>query len=243
MTTERDRLIDAALSHVTFEGMGDKAVMMGARDIGMPLAMARVHLPRGGADLAAAYHRRGDQALREWLRDSPPQGRFRDRVVETVMQRLSQSDRAMARAGAVVLALPQNAALGAKLIWETADTIWQGLGDTSQDVNWYSKRATLSTVYGATVLYWLGDDSHDMQDTRAFVERRIEGVMRFEKLKGKVAAVPGVSSLLGLATGWIRRPASAGDPGRARPGYAGPGYAGPGYVRPTPTAPSEGGDA
>lgn len=216
MTTERDRLIEAALNHVIFEGMGDKAVTEGARDIGMSPALARVHLPRGGADLAAAYHRRGDQDLRDWLHETPPQGRFRDRVVDTVMHRLSLSSREMARAGAVLLALPQNAGLGARLIWETADAVWDGLGDRSEDVNWYSKRATLSTVYGATALYWLGDDSPEAEDTRAFLERRIEGVMRFEKVKGRLAAVPGVTSLLGLATGWIRRPATAPRPGQVR---------------------------
>lgn len=213
--SDRDRLIDAALNHVLFDGMSDRAVEQGARDIGMAPELARVYLPRGGADLAAAYHRRGDAALAAELLADPPQGRFRDRVTQAVMRRLALSDREMARAGAVVLALPQNAALGARLVWESADAIWQGLGDASQDVNWYSKRATLSTVYGATVLYWLGDDSPEAQDSRAFLDRRIEGVMRFEKLKGRVAALPGVSTLAGLATGWIRRPAAGRSPGHA----------------------------
>lgn len=213
MTSEKDRLIEAALQHVMFDGMSDRAVEQGARDIGMAPALARVHLPRGGVDLAAAYHRRGDQALRADLVANPPLGRFRDRVTEAVMRRLVLSDREMARAGAVVLALPQNAGLGARLVWESADAVWQGLGDDSQDVNWYSKRATLATVYGATVLYWLGDDSSGAAETRAFLERRIEGVMRFEKLKGRVAALPGVSTLAGLATGWIRRPSAPRGPG------------------------------
>lgn len=230
MTSEKDRLIDAALQHVMFDGMSDRAVAQGARDIGMAPALARVHLPRGGVDLAAAYHRRGDQALRADLVANPPVGRFRDRVTEAVMRRLALSDREMARAGAVVLALPQNAALGARLVWESVDAIWQGLGDESQDVNWYSKRATLATVYGATVLYWLGDDSPGAAETRAFVERRIEGVMRFEKLKGRVAALPGASALANLATGWIRRPSAP----------KGPGYH-PDGARPVPVA--TGGDA
>ena len=54
MTSEREKLIDAALNHVVFEGMNDKAVAAGALDLGMPAQMARVLLPRGGADLAAA---------------------------------------------------------------------------------------------------------------------------------------------------------------------------------------------
>lgn len=214
--TERDRLIDAALNHVVFDGMSDRAVAQGARDIGMAPALARVHLPRGGADLAAAYHRRGDARLLADLAANPAEGRFRDRVGAAVMRRLALSDREMARAGAVVLALPQNAALGARLVWESADAIWRALGDTSEDVNWYSKRATLSTVYGATVLYWLGDDSPDAAETRAFLDRRIEGVMRFEKLKGRVAGLPGIGALAGLATGWIRRPAAQPAPGGTR---------------------------
>lgn len=217
MTTERDRLIDAALAHVIFDGMSDKAISAGAQDIGMSAALAHVHLPRGGAELAAAYHRRGDAALRDWLARTPPQGRFRDRIADAVIQRLTLSDREMARAGAVVLALPQHAGLGAKLVWESADAIWTGLGDMSEDVNWYSKRATLSAVYGATVLYWLGDDSPRLEDTRAFLDRRIEGVMRFEKLKGQVAALPGMTALTGLATGWIRRPGPSAAPGGLTP--------------------------
>lgn len=226
MTSEREKLIDAALNHVVFEGMNDKAVAAGARDLGMPAQMARVLLPRGGADLAAAYHRRGDAELRDWLDRHPPQGRFRDRILDAVMHRLALSDREMARAGAVVLALPQHAALGARLLWETADTVWEGLGDQSDDVNWYSKRATLSAVYGATVLYWLGDETPDMGATRAFLERRIDGVMQFEKLKGRLRAIPGVSTLTGLAAGWIRAPGPRTAPGgTVRPPRPAPGGA------------------
>ncbi|CAM3080165.1 ubiquinone biosynthesis protein COQ9 [Paracoccus aminovorans] len=216
MTDERERLIEAALSHVVFEGMGEKAVAAGARDLGMTPAMARVLLPRGGADLAAAYHRKGDRALRDWLVQHPPQGRFRDRVAAAVMQRLAFSDRDLARAGASVLALPQHASLGARLLWETADAVWDGLGDRSEDVNWYSRRATLSAVYGATALYWLGDDSPDCEATRAFLDRRIAGVMRFETFKGRIGALPGVGMLAELATGWIKRPENRNLPGGLR---------------------------
>ena len=222
MVDDRNRLIDAALNHVVFDGMGDRAIAAGAQDIGMGRDLARVYLPRGGADLAAAYHRRGDARLSAWLAESPPQGRFRDRVAQAVMQRLSFSDRGLARAGAAVLALPQHAALGARLIWESADAVWDGLGDRSQDVNWYSKRATLSAVYGATALYWLGDDSADAADTRAFLDRRLDGVMRFEGLKGRVRALPGISALVGAATGWIKAPnPSRAESRRAEPHWTG----------------------
>lgn len=216
MTTERDRLIDAALGHVIFEGMGAQAIAEAAREVGMSDDLARVYLPRGGADLAAEYHRRGDAALREWLAQTAMQGAFRQRVIDAVMQRLAISDREMARAGAAVLALPQNVGLGAKLVWGTADAIWIGLGDTAQDVNWYSKRATLSAIYAATVLYWLGDDSADFAATREFLQRRVDGLMRFEKIKGRLHALPGAARLTRLATGWIKRPTMQSSPGRGK---------------------------
>ena len=79
-----------------------------------------------------------------------------------------------------------NAAEGARLIWGTADAIWTALGDTSDDVNWYTKRATLSAVYSAAVLFWLGDQSPNQSATSDFIDRRIENVMEFEKVKSKI---------------------------------------------------------
>jgi ubiquinone biosynthesis protein COQ9 len=89
-----------------------------------------------------------------------------------------------------------HAADGAKLIWGTADHIWNALGDTSRDYNWYTKRATLSAVYSSTALYWLGDDSPDHMATWAFLDRRIEDVMQIEKLKAKARNSPTISRLM-----------------------------------------------
>ncbi|MFD2813566.1 COQ9 family protein [Paracoccus aerius] len=126
-------------------------------------------------------------------------------------------DAELVRAGAATLSLPQNAALAARLVWETADVIWTGLGDGSRDVNWYSKRATLSAVVSATVLFWLGDDSPDHRETRAFIDRRIDGVMRFEQVKSTLRKLPGAEKLAQMAFGWIRAPGSRDLPGRTRP--------------------------
>lgn len=212
--TEQGALLDAALIHVPFEGMNDLALAAGARDIGMDPALIRVHFPQGGAGLAAAYHRRADDALRQSLAATPPEGRFRYRVADAMWQRLQLSDPELVRAGAAILALPQNAALAARLVWETADVIWTGLGDQSQDVNWYSKRATLSAVISATVLFWLGDDSEGSADTRAFLDRRIDGVMSIESAKSQLRRIPGASRLADAAFGWIRAPRNRALPGK-----------------------------
>lgn len=213
---QTDALIDAALTHVPFDGMNDRALQAGARDIGIAADIARVLVPGGGGGLAAAYHRRGDRALRDWLSASPPEGRFRDRIAAAVRKRLELADPELVRAGAAVLALPGNAALGARLLAETADAIWDGLGDTSRDVAWWTKRASLAGVYGATVLYWLGDRSDGQADSWAFLDRRIDEVMGFEKFKARAARVPGVAAATRLATGWIRAPHPRDLPGGTR---------------------------
>ena len=209
MTDTRDRLAEAALTHVPFDGMNAAALRAGARDIGLSEDVAAAFFPGGGADLAAWIHRRGDDDLAQWLADAAPEGRFRDRVAAAIWQRLAFADPEMVRAASAVLALPQNQPLAAKLMWGTADVIWSGLGDSSRDVNWYSKRATLSAVYAASVLYWLGDQSEGRQDTRDFIDRRIEGVMQFEKLKASARKIPGVAMLTDLALGWVQAPKTA----------------------------------
>ena len=122
--------------------------------------------------------------------------RFRDRTAHAVRLRLELADKELVRRGMALFALPQNAATGARLIWETSDEIWTALGDTSKDYNWYTKRTTLAGVYSSTALYWLGDQSAENADTWAFLDRRIENVMQFEKVKAQVTKNPLVDAML-----------------------------------------------
>lgn len=214
---DRDALIHAALGHVPFDGMNERAIAAGADDIGLDPALVATFLPSGGASLAAAYHRRGDAALRAWMKTMPAEGRMRDRIAAAIRHRLAIAEPELVRAGAAVLALPQNAGLATRLLGETADAIWDGLGDTSDDVAWWTKRASLSAVYGATVLYWLGDLSDGKAETWAFLDRRIDNVMGFEKLKARAAKFPGVAAATRLTTGWIHAPRPRDLPGGTRP--------------------------
>ena len=184
----KDRLLDAALAHVAFDGWSETTLRAAMADSGMAAGLARALFPRGGVDLALAYHQRGDRLMQAALatRDLGAL-RYSEKVALAVRLRLEAiSDAEAVRRGSALFALPQHAADGAKAIWGTADAIWVALGDTSTDINWYTKRATLSAVYGATVLYWLGDDSEGHAATWEFLDRRIENVMAIEKLKAGI---------------------------------------------------------
>ena len=185
----RDALLDAALPHVPFDGWSPSVFRTAIGEAGLAPAAARAACPRGAVDLAVAFHERGDARTVERLRaEALDEMRVRERVTHAVRVRIEAiEDRDAARRAAALFALPHLSALGARLIWGTADAIWTACGDTSRDANWYSKRATLSGVYGSTVLYWLGDDSSDHAETWAFLDRRIDGIMSFERVKGAVA--------------------------------------------------------
>lgn len=216
----RESLLDAMLAHVAFDGWSEPAFRAAAADAGIGPGLARVLCPRGAVDLAVAYHRRGDARMLERLAGMDLTAlRFRDRVARAVRLRLEAADREAVRRGAALFALPQHAATGAGLVWGTADAIWRALGDASDDLGWYTKRATLSAVYSATVLYWLGDESDGQHATWEFLDRRIAGVMRFEGFKARVNDNPVMQRVLAgprAVLGRIRPPGARRDdlPGR-----------------------------
>lgn len=198
------RVLDAALLHVPFDGWSDSAFRAAVADSEVDPVVARGLFPRGAIDLAVAFHRRGDDLMAERLAAADLSGmRFRDRVAHAVRVRIELvEDREAVRRGTTLFALPMHAAEGARLIWETADRIWTVLGDGSRDLNWYTKRATLAGVYSSTVLYWLGDDSLGNDATWSFLDRRIDDVMRIEKLKGDLRGNP-VTRRLMTGTDWL----------------------------------------
>ncbi len=200
MTDITERLAQAALMHVPFDGWSETTFRAACADTGIAESLARVHCPRGAVDLAVAAHAMGDAELRRRLAAADLAGlRYRDRVAFAVMQRLDAAgDREVVRRATALFALPHLASEGARAIWQTADTIWTALGDTSDDLNWYSKRAILSGVYGATVLYWLGDDTPDLSATRAFLDRRLDGVMALEATKARLRDNPLTRPLMTL---------------------------------------------
>lgn len=192
------RLLEAAKLHVPLDGWSATTLRMAAEDAGIDPGLIPAICPRGAVDLALAYHNEGDRAMLDRLRATDLSAmRFRDRVAHAVRVRLEVvEDRELVHRATTLFALPQHAADGARAIWRTCDRIWTALGDSSDDVNWYTKRATLAGVYASTVLYWLGDESEHHARTWEFLDRRIDDVMQIEKLKSRARDNRLVSGLM-----------------------------------------------
>jgi ubiquinone biosynthesis protein COQ9 len=178
------RLAAAAI----FDGWSDAALAEAARAAGVDPAVARLAFPGGAMDMIAAWvdsvDARMEQAFdRETLARMPIRERIRA-LVRFRLEAVAGLEEALRRAVAIQ-AMPQNLARTARLAWSSADKMWRLAGDTATDYNHYSKRGILAGIYAATLAVLLDDTSEGKADTRAFLDRRIEGVMKFEKAKAR----------------------------------------------------------
>lgn len=182
----RSGLAAAIAAAAAFDGFTPRAIASTARDAGVDPDVAGLAFPGGAADMVDAWFAQVDATMLERLpADTLAAMKIRDRITGLVEARLAilAPHRESLRRALAVLALPTNVALAARLGWRAADAMWAAAGDTATDFNHYSKRAILGSVYAATMAVFLNDTSDDHTDTRAFLARRIAGIMRFESWK------------------------------------------------------------
>jgi len=217
--THQDMTLDevrAALApilprHAAFDGWRREAVTMAAEQCGIDAGIATLAFPGGAMEMIDAWFESIDSRMREAL----PQEKLatlsiRMRITTLVETRLTllARDREALRRAQAVMAMPRNAAAAARLGWRAADVMWRAAGDETTDLNHYTKRLTLAGVYAATLLVFVDDESEDWAETRAFLARRIEGVMRFERAKAQWKGI-GAGERLSFARfiGRLRYPA------------------------------------
>jgi len=184
----RRRLALVVGENAVFDGWTQKAVDSAAAQLGIEPAQARLAMPKDQAGLIDCYIQEVDRALADWFTPERLEGlKIREKIRSLVWQRVEIMGpaREAVRRGLAILAMPQNLPLALRISWRTADLMWRIAGDTSTDFNHYTKRMTLGAVYASTVLVWLDDDSEGWSETAAFLDRRIDDVMKFEKFKAQ----------------------------------------------------------
>jgi ubiquinone biosynthesis protein COQ9 len=182
----RRRLALAVGQNAVFDGWTQTAVDSAACQLGIDPVQARLAMPKGQAAMIDLYIQEVDRALDAWFTPERLDGlKIREKIRAIVWRRLEimAPAREAIRRALSILAMPQNLALSLRIGWRTADVMWRIAGDTSTDFNHYTKRMTLGAVYGSTLLVWLDDQSEGLADTAAFLDRRIDNVMSFEKWK------------------------------------------------------------
>lgn len=186
---QRDRLLEAALVHVPFDGWSRRSLLAGARDLELEAGLARRLFPRGGDDLLAQLERWADRRmLARFGPEDLAAMRMRERIAALVRARLealAPHREAMRRAVAARL-LPGNAMAGCASLWRTVDLMWSLAGDQAEDYSYYTKRSLLAGVWTSTFLFWLEDRSDGFRDSWAFLDRRIGDVMQIGAMRARV---------------------------------------------------------
>ncbi|MFM9978690.1 MAG: COQ9 family protein [Sphingomonadaceae bacterium] len=218
MAETDDRTLDeirAALAvelpqNAAFDGWTPAALAASADALGIDRAVANLAFPGGAVAMIDAWFAQVDAAmLAELSPETLGAMKIRTRITALVEARLAilGPDIEALRRALAVLALPQNLPRAAQLNWRAADAMWRAAGDTATDFNHYSKRLILGGVYAATILAMLDDESEDRADTRAFLGRRIEGIMAFEKFKARFTGDQAERLSLARFLGRLRYPA------------------------------------
>jgi len=172
-----------------FDGWSDAALDSAAEIEGIDPAVARFAFKGGPMDMIDAWVASVDAKMEAEFADGrldnlPIREKIRT-LVWFRLQAIEGLEESLRRAAAIQ-AMPRNAARALKQGWASADKMWRLAGDTATDYNHYTKRAILASIYGATLAVFAGDESEGKAETRAFLDRRIEGVMKFEKAKAQL---------------------------------------------------------
>jgi ubiquinone biosynthesis protein COQ9 len=184
----RRELALAVGENAVFDGWTRQAVDSAAQQLGIDPVQARLAMPKTQAGLIDVYIQEVDRGLEAWFTpERLAKLKIREKIRALVWRRLEIMDpaREAVRRALAILAMPQNVPLALRIGWRTADAMWRIAGDTSTDFNHYTKRMTLGAVYGSTLLVWLDDQSEGWADTAAFLDRRIDDVMKIEKFKAE----------------------------------------------------------
>ena len=182
--TTQYQLIEAVLNHIPFDGWSEASLKMAAADCGVSEAELTTLFPAGIADAIAAYGAWADEKMKAAFLDryeaelSVMSVHIKIRTLILIRLEQAAPHKEVVRRTMAVLARPQHA----KLLYETVDVMWRTAGDTATDYNFYTKRATLSAVYSATLLAFLADNSADMAKTESFLDRRLADIARIPKL-------------------------------------------------------------
>lgn len=203
-------LAPAIADAAAFDGWSDVALADAAKRHGVNPDVARLAYPKGAMDMIAAWIDAVDHAMAQAFSGGRLDNtKMRDRIRTLVGFRLGAvagREEALRRALAI-MAMPLNAGTALRRGWHSADLMWRLAGDTATDLNHYSKRATLAAIYAATLAVLVDDESEGKADTLAFLDRRIDGIIRFEKAKAQF--IPSVDERFSMARflGRLRYPA------------------------------------
>jgi ubiquinone biosynthesis protein COQ9 len=194
--TIRDQIIDMVLPDVVFDGWTMAALSQACEKAGHDKSMVKAVFPSGLEDALSHYADLVDRRMMARLEGIDIEYlRVRDRIKQAVMARIDVlADHKEAEKKALAYwNVPFRQKRALKILWRSADLIWDWAGDTATDYNRYTKRGLLSGVMASTILMWLNqniDGPAARINTESFLDRRIDNIMQIGKVMGMAKNSP-----------------------------------------------------
>jgi len=185
-------ILRASMLHVPFDGWGEAALLAGAADSGYGADAMHAAFPRGAIDAIALHSRLADHAMVEAflaLPQRPDKVHLTIRALVLLRLEITEPEKDAVRRALSILAMPVNAKLSAKLLYETVDAMWRAAGQRDTSFSFYTKRGSLAAVYSATMLAWMADNSGNLDGTAAFLDRRLADIARIPKITKPVRTI------------------------------------------------------
>ena len=177
----KDRLLEASLPHIIFDGWSMKSLQAATSDLGIKEGMVYTVFVNPENELVGHFSDWADHRMIARLdKIDLDSMKIRERIAIAVRMRLEElSGQEEALRRSIFKSSP-------RYLYKTVDLIWRRAGDRAVDFNFYSKRALLATVLSSTTLYWLDDKSENHAKTWGFLDRRISDVMKIPKVKANL---------------------------------------------------------
>ena len=185
-------ILRGSMRRVRFDGWCEAALVAGAADSGCDAALVHNAFPRGAIDAIALHSRLADQSMVDAflaLPERPEKVHLTIRALVLLRLEIAQPDKDAVRRALGLLAMPANAKLSAKLIYDTVDSMWRAAGQRDTSFSFYTKRGSLAAVYSSTMLAWLADNSCNLDRTADFLDRRLADIARIPKITKPVRSV------------------------------------------------------
>ncbi|RDW73845.1 putative coenzyme Q biosynthesis-related protein [Coleophoma crateriformis] len=198
-------ILDASLPHIPTYGFTQTTLLRGARDAGYldastnifprgPFTLIHYHLVIQRLSLAKQSH-----ILQRSNSNEQPLS-IASKVKALTWARLMGNKDIVHRwqEALALMAQPTNVTTSVVELSSLADEIWFLSGDTSVDSSWYTKRASLSTIYASTEVFMTTDKSHGFEETRNFMDRRFSDAQNLGVALGSLNQWVGFTAHAGL---------------------------------------------
>lgn len=184
---QKRKIIAASFPFIAQEGWTLPALEKGAALLTLDSLAVWRFFPDGVKEAVSTYSAWMDAQMAEKMEQLlvTTSLKVREKIFWAVRLRLECLAEAplVAKQTAFFLKYPTHLSLGTRLLFKTVHQMWILAGDTSTDYNFYTKRALLAGVCGATLLFWFQDTSPHFERTWAFLNNRIDNVLLIQKIR------------------------------------------------------------